>query len=357
MVFRPTLAVLWLFVPLFWGCSLDSKPLHCGENETRDCECADGRQGVRTCVEGTFGECVCADGLAGDGAGGSGGDSGGGGEDSEASGTGGGGNGGKGNGGGGNGGGGNGGGGSGGAGSGGGGDGGGGDGGAGSGGAGSGGDIDCSAQPLPDDLDDVISTFEDRTGAVQQVAGRGGGFYMFNDGTGTQTPAPNGLPDAVQMDRCDSLYALCTSGEGFTDWGAGMGTDLGPTTGAGDGGVGEKSTYDASGYSGVAFWAKAGEGATTVVRVSVKDANTAPEGGVCDPDEVSGAAACNDDWGKSINLTEEWKPYTILFSELRQSGWGMVFPEFDVEHTYSIQFQVGPSVPFDFCIDDLVFVK
>lgn len=228
---------------------------------------------------------------------------------------------------------------------------------AGSGGAAGGGDIDCSAQPLPDDLDDVISTFEDGTGSVQQVTGRGGGFYMFNDGTGTQTPAPNGLPAAVQMDRCDSLYALCTSGEGFTDWGAGMGTDLGPTTGAGDGGVGEKSTYDANGYSGVAFWAIAGEGATTVVRVSVKDANTAPEGGVCDPDEVSGAAACNDDWGKSINLTKEWKPYTILFSELRQSGWGMVFSEFDVEHTYSIQFQVGPSVPFDFCIDDLVFVK
>ncbi len=228
----------------------------------------------------------------------------------------------------------------------------------GAGGAGTPSDVDCDALPLPENPDDVIATFEDGTGAVNQAPGRGGGFYMFNDEseTGTQTPAPGPLPDATNMERCDSFYALCTSGDGFTDWGAGMGTDLGPTSSEGDGGAGEKSTYDASQYSGIAFWAKSnGEGPLTV-RFSVKDKNTAPEGGVCDEDEASGPTACHDDWGKALNLTDEWKPYTITFAELRQSGWGAAYPEFDVENAYSIQLQTGPGVAFDYCIDDVMFV-
>src|SRR5262245_56783400 len=42
--------------------------------------------------------------------------------------------------------------------------------------------------------DDVLANFEEGTGAVLQVGGRGGGFYMYNDGTGMQTPPPGMLP-------------------------------------------------------------------------------------------------------------------------------------------------------------------
>lgn len=190
-----------------------------------------------------------------------------------------------------------------------------------------------------------------------QVAGRGGGFYMFNDGTGTQKPAPGALPDATKIARCDSVFALCMTGSGFTTWGAGMGTDLGMVAKSGDGGMGAKMSYDASAYKGITFWAKA-NGATGVpVRVSIKDKNTAPEGGVCDAKVTSGDKACNDDWGKLLTLTTDWKPYTIMFSDMKQAGWGAAYTAFDVKAAYSIQFQVSQGLDFDLCLDDLAFMR
>jgi hypothetical protein len=222
--------------------------------------------------------------------------------------------------------------------------------------SGSGAAVDCSALPPPTNPDDVVSTFEDGTGSVNQAAGRGGGFYMFNDMTGTQMPPPGGLPDATPADRCGGMFALCMKGSGFTVWGAGMGTDLGMVA-TDDAGMMTKSSYDASMYTGISFWAKANPGSALAVRVSLKDANTAPEGGVCDATMDSGAEACNDDWGKNITLTTEWAPYTVLYSELRQSMWGKQFPAFDDTAVYSIQYQVNKGLDFDLCIDDLAFVR
>jgi hypothetical protein len=219
-------------------------------------------------------------------------------------------------------------------------------------GASSGG-VNCSALPLPSNMDDVVATFEEGTGAVLQVGGRGGGFYMFNDGTGMQTPPPGMLPPAAKIDRCGSTYALCMSGKNFMTWGAGMGTDFAPTS-AGMG-MGTKQTYDASAYKGVAFWAKSNT-ATASVRVGFKDKNTAPEGGQCDAMATMGAAACNDDWGKAISFTNAWQPVTLLFSDMMQAGWGKAFTAFDNKAVYSIQFQVSQGADFDLCVDDLVFV-
>jgi hypothetical protein len=213
---------------------------------------------------------------------------------------------------------------------------------------------DCAALPLTTTADDIISTFEDGTGSVMQVAGRGGGFYMFNDMTGTQTPAPGALPDAKPVTRCESKFALCMSGSGFTTWGAGLGTDFAPTTAAA-GGTATKMTYDASKYTGVSFWAKSASAAVSV-RVSFKDKNTAPEGGQCDAMAATGATACNDDWGKGLNLTTDWRPYTITFAELRQAGWGKASSAFDIKNVYSIQLQVNKGIDFDLCIDDIAFV-
>jgi hypothetical protein len=215
---------------------------------------------------------------------------------------------------------------------------------------GAGGTVDCSQLSLPENTDDIISTFEDGTGATQQVAGRGGGFYMFNDMSGTQEPPVGALPPARMLDRCGGQYALCMKGSGFTDWGAGMGTDLGLVMEM------MKQAVDLSAYSGIAFWARTVSG-TPLVRVALKDSNTAPEGGVCDESLVSGEGACNDDWGKQINLTPDWQPYTLMFSELRQAGWGAAYDAFEQSAVYSIQWQVGPNLEFDLCIDDLVLVR
>ena len=42
------------------------------------------------------------------------------------------------------------------------------------------------------------------------------------------SPPPRPAPTATATDRCggSSLFSLCTSGSGFTTWGAGFGTDL-----------------------------------------------------------------------------------------------------------------------------------
>jgi hypothetical protein len=216
--------------------------------------------------------------------------------------------------------------------------------------------VDCKALALPDNTDDIISTFEDGTGNVMQVNGRGGAFYMYNDGTGTQDPAPGMLPDARAVMRCDSTYAMCMTGKDFMTWGAGMGTDLGPSTAATDGGTAVKQPYDLSMYKAVSFWAKSNTAAVSV-RMSIKDANTAPEGGHCDETMTSGADACNDDWGKALMFSTDWKPYTVTFAELRQSMWGKAFPSFDAKHAYSVQFQVSQGVDFDLCLDDIFLVR
>jgi hypothetical protein len=212
----------------------------------------------------------------------------------------------------------------------------------------------CSALPLPMNGDDVIANFEDGTGAVLQVGGRGGGFYMFNDGTGMQTPPTGMLPPAAKTDRCGSTYALCMSGKGFMTWGAGMGTDFAPTTGGM--GMGMKQTYDASAYKGIAFWAKSNT-TNASVRIGFKDKNTAPEGGVCDAMMSSGATACNDDWGKALTFTNSWQPFTVMFSDLTQAGWGKAATAFEVKAVYSVQYQVSQGVDFDLCIDDVFFVR
>jgi len=216
------------------------------------------------------------------------------------------------------------------------------------------GGVNCSALPPPSNADDVVANFEEGTGAVLQVGGRGGGFYMFNDGTGMQTPPTGALPPATKTDRCGSTYALCMSGKGFMTWGAGMGTDFAPTS-AGMG-MGTKQTYDASAYKGIAFWAKSNT-PTASVRVGFKDKDTAPEGGQCDAMMSSGAMACNDDFGKALSFTNAWQPFTLMFSDLTQAGWGKAFTAFDPKAVYSVQFQISQGVDFDLCIDDLAFVR
>ena len=56
--------------------------------------------------------------------------------------------------------------------------------------------------------------------------------------------------------NCSPDGALHVKGMGFGMWGAAMGVDWRPRPADGDGGYGDKMTYDASQYRGIAFWAK-----------------------------------------------------------------------------------------------------
>jgi len=213
----------------------------------------------------------------------------------------------------------------------------------------------CETLALPANPNDIIATFEDGLGTVNQEApGRGGGFYAYrDDSAGTVTPAADTgeAPAATSILRCSSTFALCMNGSGFTEWGAGLGTDMGVTSGS------SKSPYDASQYSGIAFWAKSASGIT--MRVKFPDKSTSPDGGVCDPN-VDGDTYCYNDWGSNVTLTAEWMPYTISFSSLAQEpGWGMKSPGFDPSTLYSLQFQFSDTTgaEFSFCIDDLILVR
>jgi hypothetical protein len=65
-------------------------------------------------------------------------------------------------------------------------------------------------------LHPLIDNMADGDGAILQQDGRSGGWFTFNDGSGSQQPA-----DAAALAITPGW--ICTSGSGFTTWGAGLG--------------------------------------------------------------------------------------------------------------------------------------
>jgi hypothetical protein len=185
----------------------------------------------------------------------------------------------------------------------------------------------------------VIDDFEDADDFILEHDGRVGRWTAFNDGTGTQSP-PAGVGNfASSTPGRDSGYAARTTGSGFTSWGAGIGFDLN-NDGSG------KQVYDASGYVGVSFWARAA--APVVVRFNVSDVNTDPDGGVC--------TGCFDHFGIDIALTTEWHKYLVVWSLLGQQGWGSPQTALDTAQLYGMQLQFGPNQSFDLWVDDVALV-
>jgi hypothetical protein len=201
---------------------------------------------------------------------------------------------------------------------------------------------EAPASTCPVEPERLISDFEDGGNGVKQVKGRNGGWYVYNDATGTQKPEAMKKVSASAGGACMSQYALTTSGSGFTQWGAGIGTDL--ATGPDN----KKIGYDASEYKGIRFWAKSNKGDVTV-RLKMQDANTTPEGGLCAADK------CNDNYGAFIELSGEWQEFSLDFSSLKQEGWGDAFPALEAKKLYGLQFQVGLGVDFDFSVDEIAF--
>lgn len=194
----------------------------------------------------------------------------------------------------------------------------------------------------------LIDDMEDKDGAIITAEGRQGYWYSYSDGTGTMTPDPKKgfTMTAITPPREASTSAAHMAGMGFTMYGGGMGFDLNAmgTT---------KSGYDASGYSGVTFFARIGKGASAALRVNISDKDTAPEGGVCN----NAKGKCNDFHGQDITLTEDWKQYTIKFTDLKQQGYGDPFPKLLTTALYGMSFAVGTKVTFDVWIDDITFIK
>jgi len=193
----------------------------------------------------------------------------------------------------------------------------------------------------------VIDDFEDNNNQVTVIDGRGGYMYTFADKAGTTvwpesgdnggtfTPSPGG--------HNGSKFAANfkgTLGTAEVVFGA-MGINF----------QDPKGLYDASKYAGITFWAKRGSDSVAKVRVKVPDKNTDPEGGVC--------SECYNDFGVTLNLTEQWTRYTLPFKDLKQEpGWGQPHkPHIDPSTLTAIQFQASTQgASYDIWIDDISFV-
>ena len=206
---------------------------------------------------------------------------------------------------------------------------------------------------------DVVSDFESGKADVLAVGGRGGSWFLFNDGTGMQTPVktPNVTLVAEAGGACNSMFAFHSTGTGFTVFGAGFGADFAPKAA----GATDSTVYDASAYSGVALFAKA---ATPIsLRVSVSDNGTATEGKVCvDTTDSTNKMRCGDYFGSDVTLTTDWQDYQLPFAMMKQRGFGLpVATGIDKSKVYTIRAQIKGSAAapgaYDIWIDDVRFVK
>ncbi len=189
--------------------------------------------------------------------------------------------------------------------------------------------------------DGLIDDLEDNNGAEPTTAGRAGNWGTASDDKGT-TVTPKGDFKPSPGGAGGSKYAAHMSGKtgaGDDAWGATMNVALN-----------NWQAYDGSKYAGLRFWAKAGAGSTSNVRIRISDGQTVPEGGLC--------KQCWNDFGKDLQLTNEWKEYTVSFAELaQQQGWGEPYPHLDASRLWSVQWAVGEKgKDFDVWVDNVEFV-
>lgn len=194
--------------------------------------------------------------------------------------------------------------------------------------------------------DALLDDGEDTNNQSFVAGGRGGYWYTFMQGDGTEvwpTAGSQGGTFEMSPGGADgTAYAARFKGKVGT--GAivlgGMGMNL----------LDPKGGYDASKYGGISFWAKKGPDSTGKVRLKVPDQNTDPDGGIC--------SECFNDFGMDLTLSNEWQHYVVPFGAMKQmKGWGKPRKsEIDTKALYGIQFQVSePNAVYDIWVDQLRF--
>lgn len=184
-----------------------------------------------------------------------------------------------------------------------------------------------------------IDDFEGSGPYVSFDDGRVHGWFSYDDGTnGTLTPSPYDAHS--HEDAYAGRGAAHIEAEGFTYWGVGLVLALN-VTGVGD------CPADASAYDGITFWAR-GLGR---VYVHFSTLQTLPPdyGGAC-------ASDCWDDHGLDIDLTDEWQPFTIRWTDLKQRGFGRR-ATFDPTELVFIHWQDESALEVDIWVDELRFIS
>jgi hypothetical protein len=195
--------------------------------------------------------------------------------------------------------------------------------------------------------DGNIDDFEDGNNQTNVEGGRDGYWYTAKDNQGSAYEIPAGEFATSEGGEEGSTTALhikgTTASGGDQAWGIELGMNFLNSQG---------DFYDASKYEALAFKAKLGsKDVDKKVRVSLADVNTHPNGGVC--------SACYNHFNSTIELTPEWKEYTLAFNDLKQrEGWGQPRPaNVTPAKLVNINFQIGSGKPFDVWLDDLKFLE
>lgn len=192
-----------------------------------------------------------------------------------------------------------------------------------------------------------IDNLDDCDPGIAMRGGREGGWYVANDGLGTQTPmASVSMPPLPE--RPGALSTMCamhTKGSGFTEWGAILGIVLL---------VGQNQPpcpYDVSPHRGVRFYAKGTISDDTLeVQFPTVQTHAPAQGGTC-----KGEGKCGDHFRVAVtSLAADWREYSVSFADARQDGWGNPVT-FDPTQVLNVEFRTRPDTTFEFWIDQVSF--
>src|SRR5690606_2903957 len=187
----------------------------------------------------------------------------------------------------------------------------------------------------------LIDDFEDGNTQMMVMEGRDGYWWKAHDPNGSTIGPEDSTPVEQGVNGSLAIYMTGQTSSEEGAWGVNFGANF----------TSDKSLYDASQYAGITFKAKAGPNSTKKVRFKIGDVNTHQDPGVC--------TACWNHFGQDITLTEEFKEYTVLFSEVRQlPGWGDPRPpSITPSQLYSFDFSIDKSAVFEIWVDDVAFVE
>jgi len=160
-----------------------------------------------------------------------------------------------------------------------------------------------------------------------------GGWYLANDGTGTQLPRDvSGL--VVPGGRGDSRFSAHTSGEGFTEWGAVVGVGFG-------------CARSVEAFDGFRFATQAAAGTFDVKLVTLAT-QSEDTGGEC-------TEVCNDHFALPLAVADgRWYECSVRFEDLAQQCWGTAV-DLDLDAATGIEVFHPANASFITTLDDLRF--
>lgn len=195
----------------------------------------------------------------------------------------------------------------------------------------------CAA--VPESSEQRIDNFEDGDDLPIAEVGRRGAWHI-PPLSGAQVLSFDIEPGGADA----SDYAAHVTVDGFTDR-----TSVSASLRFDQEGV--ACPYNASGYAGVAFYAK-GTGSLDLM-IDTTDTWSSEFGGTCNAE----TEVCWDVHHKLVPLTDEWEYHEVRWDLFSQAGWGKL-ATLTPEHLLGVEFAVAPSsLPAEFWLDELRFIE